>query len=726
MSGEPQLFVGDIDPKDIVEGYLGNSYFVSTIRALAENPSNIKRLFDTKKGAKDGEYVINLSLNGENYKIIVDDFIPYCEKTKKPAFTSSKPNEMWVMLLEKAWAKVSGNYENSIRGLCCEAFRALSGAPVEYVKHTYIQDVWNKIHNSYLDGNISCGLAEQEDMPRNRVDEMDLFSAYAYPIIRAYEYNSEEGKVRLLKIRNPAGHKWLGMFTDTSKVWESELKKNMAYKPGDQNDLLISIEDYLCYFRTTLICYCNNKAVATTLRCKHYSGDSSLIRISKTESGSMSFTASQFNQKFVGRSENYQPSFIRMMIARERESSEMDADKFPLQYMDGICGFDEHMTMCLDLKEGEYLAFVEIQGRQLKKSNNFVFRTYGEDTPLMEDISGGSIHKSFLKDALSSCAREKGERKTYHDKGEPNMFRCLSIDETKTKYGYLYYENNSVESILKEEVEFEQLEGVIIMEHSGKRKLHVEVQPGEHKIFVLNQIEKQYLMKCEYYSSIHRSTKDLIDLVKVKGEKKQIKFDGKAHDIYYYVYDDGDGYIWMFDNESKDYIFEGTFFYTLNNLKISDEEAKGGSEWKVCLNPGERSYMRMDAIDITKSWGYKCKCSFHLKDDISTSQKLIKKVKDQGERQQIICHGKPENVFYYICFINDEYIWYFENKTEQKFSATFKFYMDNLKLEGDEDNKPRTQFEIFLEPYETCIKKMVQIDPMQNSKYECSYTCELS
>lgn len=85
-----------------------------------------------------------------------------------------------------------------------------------------------------------------------------------------------------------------------------------------------------------------------------------------------------------------------------------------------------------------------------------------------------------------------------------------------------------------------------------------------------------------------------MEVVRVKGEQKQIRFDGKDHDIYYYVYDDGDGYVWMFENNSDDIIFEGTFYYTLNNLRIVDKEANGGSEWKVKLNPKERSYMRMD------------------------------------------------------------------------------------------------------------------------------------
>jgi hypothetical protein len=218
---------------------------------------------------------------------------------------------------------------------------------------------------------------------------------------------------------------------------------------------------------------------------------------------------------------------------------------------------------------------------------------------------------------------------------------------------------------------------------------------------------------------------DLKQVVKEKGERKQVTFDSKKQDIYYFVYDDGDGYVWMFDNESEDVIFEGTFYYTLNNLNIVGAKEDKPDEWQVKLRPGETSYMRMDTVDITKSWGYKCKCSFQCDEDISSKDKIIEKVLEKGERQQALCHGEPIEVFYYICFINEKYFWYYVNKTDKKFSGTFKFYMDNLKIEGDEDEKPRSQWELFLKPGEKCLKEMTQIDKYQNSKYECSYSCEL-
>ena len=45
----------------------------------------------------------------------MDDLIP-CRENKKPVFASTKDKELWVILLEKAWAKLHGSYKRSESG----------------------------------------------------------------------------------------------------------------------------------------------------------------------------------------------------------------------------------------------------------------------------------------------------------------------------------------------------------------------------------------------------------------------------------------------------------------------------------------------------------------------------------------------------------------------------------------------------------------------------------
>ena len=60
------------------------------------------------------------------------------------AFCKGKPqeNEIWVQLIEKAWAKLCGSYEHSEMGRCAEFFENFDGTPTEiYWTDDYESDV---------------------------------------------------------------------------------------------------------------------------------------------------------------------------------------------------------------------------------------------------------------------------------------------------------------------------------------------------------------------------------------------------------------------------------------------------------------------------------------------------------------------------------------------------------------------------------------------------------
>ena len=59
----------------------------------------------------------------------IDEYIPTWYE--KPAFTRGKDGEIWVMIIEKAWAKVFGSYENIEAGFPSEVLRTLTGAPTK-------------------------------------------------------------------------------------------------------------------------------------------------------------------------------------------------------------------------------------------------------------------------------------------------------------------------------------------------------------------------------------------------------------------------------------------------------------------------------------------------------------------------------------------------------------------------------------------------------------------
>ena len=68
---------------------------------------------------------------GEWKDIVVDDCIPCFNKYRGPAFTRSQNHDIWVLILEKAWAKIYGSYERIESGTTRECLRDLTGAPTK-------------------------------------------------------------------------------------------------------------------------------------------------------------------------------------------------------------------------------------------------------------------------------------------------------------------------------------------------------------------------------------------------------------------------------------------------------------------------------------------------------------------------------------------------------------------------------------------------------------------
>lgn len=166
-----------------------------------------------------------------------------------------------------------------------------------------------------------------------------------------------------------------------------------------------------------------------------------------------------------------------MFLCKVKDIKKKSMDKrFPYKFIDGKCWKDEETTMEIEdkLPVGEYLAYVEIDWFNDEKYDSFVFRTYSKfpvdlqimdiddfnqevSRPLPSQSEDVVEYPKFLPNLLKSCANLKSKRKDYSDKGEEQIFRCLSFTDSKAEYGFLYYENNSKRSTLMEYVEFNKM-----------------------------------------------------------------------------------------------------------------------------------------------------------------------------------------------------------------------------------------------------------------------------
>jgi calpain-15 len=78
-------------------------------------------------------------------EVVVDDFLPV-DKDGKPVFSKASGGiEIWVMILEKCWAKLHGSYGAIIGGLPFEVLHAFSGAPTSNTNIPKTQKGWDEL-----------------------------------------------------------------------------------------------------------------------------------------------------------------------------------------------------------------------------------------------------------------------------------------------------------------------------------------------------------------------------------------------------------------------------------------------------------------------------------------------------------------------------------------------------------------------------------------------------
>lgn len=120
-----------------MQGELGDCWFLSSASAVAAVPSRIQKMFVNTEYSTDGAFEIYFYVRGEKVSVTIDDRLPIMNyppgySTVYPTLNShpAPSGAWWLVLLEKAFAKLNGNYTQINSGAPSEALRAITGMPV--------------------------------------------------------------------------------------------------------------------------------------------------------------------------------------------------------------------------------------------------------------------------------------------------------------------------------------------------------------------------------------------------------------------------------------------------------------------------------------------------------------------------------------------------------------------------------------------------------------------
>ncbi|WQF82321.1 Putative cysteine peptidase, cysteine active, peptidase C2, calpain, catalytic [Colletotrichum destructivum] len=277
----PQFTVNGYSSSDIKQGANGDCWWLAAVATIAHRKDLMQKICvarDEECGVygfvfqRDGDWIStviddNLYLRDSDFDFYGDVYDASGKKARlhrKRNQTGSDAlyfarcedqNETWLPLLEKAYAKVHGDYEAISGGWPGEAVEDMTGGVTSTIATNRVlrkDKLWKELVNS--DGEFVFALAAMGTGWDWRKSGLAL--GHAYSILQSREEVDEDGKkVRLVQIRNPWGERsdggvgeWNGPWSDGSKEWTPYWLKRFNHTFGDDGVFWMSYEDMLSTF----------------------------------------------------------------------------------------------------------------------------------------------------------------------------------------------------------------------------------------------------------------------------------------------------------------------------------------------------------------------------------------------------------------------------------------------------------------------------------------------
>lgn len=287
----PQFTVNGATAGDICQGALGNCWFLSALTVIAT--AQLIEKICVERDEEMGIYGFIFWRDSGWVGVIVDDLVftkvrpwdalspgerdvyrndrrTYNSTARRGLFTnlyfakSRTGNETWVPLIEKAYAKLHGDYESLEGGFTSEGVEDLTGGVSTLIylgDIPNVDDFWNeelskvgedRLFACFTPGSTPGG-ADRDLQPLGALEIEGLLTNHAYSITKAVEFTSKDRKHRgrFLRIRNPWGRKeWSGRWSDGSEEWNEKWTEELRaalgdYRFGDDGEFVQEYSDFL-------------------------------------------------------------------------------------------------------------------------------------------------------------------------------------------------------------------------------------------------------------------------------------------------------------------------------------------------------------------------------------------------------------------------------------------------------------------------------------------------
>ena len=494
FQGHVQVY-DTMSPGDILQGQLGDCYFLAAVSSIAEKPGRLRRLFLSKKNHGNGIYAVAMCLNGVWEEIILDDFAP-CTRAGELAFNRSKTEELWVVLLEKAWAKVHGGYLNIEAGLTREALRDLTGASAKtFFLRQKPDEIWGRLMEAEEKNFIMTAGSDNLNSGSDAyIQKIGICGSHAYSLLAVYQVDRQYGRYtrrrygeahshKLVKLRNPWGSgEWQGKWSDNDPDWTYELKQLVGFTGKKEDGIFfMAWEDFLKYYSDVQICYFHDDYKYSAEKYKSKRHETVYLKFRLNTPGKYYFSLNQRNRRFYPKSSGYKYTKVGWVLGHHRGSEVIfkgSGNKPDKENWDDS-----------ECEAGEYFVMINTPWRS--HSREFSFSVYGPGLTDLERVTQDQLPHDFIQNVFKSKAKKDLPSKG-NNFAHRNHPKIKYVSGEKNGWAYMYFQNDEDEHLIKVTLKLGDgsVKPKVLPPHEGTRP-SMSVGPGEDGIIVYKSTGKR-------------------------------------------------------------------------------------------------------------------------------------------------------------------------------------------------------------------------------------------
>ena len=485
----PCIYEGIIDTSNIRFGRLSYIYFYSVLTALINKfPSIFEKIIINKEYNKDGIYQIILFIDGEYQIVYVDDYFPCIKNSNVLYFMKQSNFAFWSILIEKAWAKINGGYQNIINLWPYDLFKALTGSACDVLFHEELNN--EQLFNVLYEIDKNNGLCISLTKNNNEVNKYGLISYHMYILIDTEKIELDKNKyIFLCKYYDPSENiKDIGELSQTGRMlsMNEEIRKKISNDKLElkKGEFWIRIEDVKKLFLRSDICHMVFDGFSKIYEFKKEKEKEDLIypkvfNFYMPEEGMVSISIFLEKNWHYHRElrESHNPTSL--IIVQYDNTNNQIKDIILTKYQS-----NEDTEISKFLPKGYYIVWAY---SMISKGNNAIKIRFCSDIKISIKYLGNDLNFELVKNIIMQHVRKTNENKINKNK----IFYETQNSFEKSGIGYTLC-INLLDNIYQEwKVNTYQLEGYhLLPPYHNKKKFEISVVNNSNKIILGIKREK--------------------------------------------------------------------------------------------------------------------------------------------------------------------------------------------------------------------------------------------